>query len=335
MGFFAAFFGVLILLALSANNAENAREDSTSTSTPRERSARNTSEERSSRDNTSSSRESRNDTSAYEAPPKPPPPPLTPSQVEAKVASLYKKLDALKEDIRTLTLSSPESPYKNTVKLSRGNVSDEDPDREYLLLSVNGRATSSVNISNWYVRSYVTDEVALIPNGDRILARWRNPEENPIVLGPGEKAYLITGKSPINGSFKENMCSGYLREHEDFYPSLSSSCPNPRQEFERYGSHIKLDNDKCYAYIESLKSCTEPDEETYTRSKVGNACRAFIEDTFSYPNCIRLHRYDPYFSRVNDSWHIYLDERTDLWRPKREIIQLMDEYDRVVAVIEY
>ncbi len=338
-GFFVAFFGVLLFLALASGGGGGGLFGTSTPSGTGSETDGGTSAERDDftypRDNTPYTNSNTSNTPSYEAPPSPPPTPLTPTQVEDKVASIYRDLDRLENEIRTLKLWSPESPYKDKVQLSTGNVYDEDPDREYLLLSVNGSGTSSITISNWYIRSYVTDEVALIPNGDRILPKWRNPEDNPIVLSPGETAYLVTGESPIDGSFKENMCSGYLREHEDFYPSLSTSCPSPREEFDRFATNIELDNDKCYAYIESLQSCIEPDESTYTRSKVGSSCRAFIEDTFSYPNCVRLHRYDPYFSRTSHYWHIYLDERNELWRPKREIIQLMDENDRVVDVIEY
>ncbi len=260
---------------------------------------------------------------------------LSPSQVEARVASIYRDLDTLKEDIRKAKLWSPVSPYKGTVSLRAGNVYDENPDREYLILSMAANVTTTIDISKWYVRSYVTGEVGLIPNGDRILENWQNPEEEPIVLRQGEAAYLITGKSPISGSFKENACIGYLAKEETFFPSLSQSCPYPREELKRFGANIDLDNDKCYAFVDSLASCTEPDEETYTRSKVGGACRDFIEDTFTYKDCVRLHRYDPYFSRESAYWHIYLDERYELWRPRREIIQLIDGNDRIVDVIEY
>lgn len=327
-GFFVAFFAVIIFLAVMSAQ----RDTENVSGGPAEQSSATDSD-------TETYPESTNGGSSpspvYEAPAPQTEPALTEAQMEQRVASLYNDLNRLKEDVRVAKLTSPESPYKGLVNLTQSNAYTDDPDREYLTLSVNWSASTPINISNWYVRSYVTDEVALIPQGDRYLLNWRNPNEEPIVLGPGESAYLITGKSPIDGSFKENMCSGYIAKEEDFFPSLSQSCPYPRDEMKRFGTNIDLDDDECYTFVESLSSCTEPDEDTYTRRKVGSACQKFIENTFNYRDCVRLHRYDPYFSRQGTYWHVYLGERNELWRPRREIIQLMDENDRVVDVVEY
>jgi hypothetical protein len=260
-------------------------------------------------------------------------PPLTPAQVEEKVAAIYQKLDVLKKEIREATLREPRSPYSDRVSLSMGGVYDTDPDREYLLLRAEHTNTAGINISGWYLESYVTGEVAHIPDGDRLMERWRSPRETDIELLPGETAYLTTGDSPVVGSFRENICTGYLNDEATFYPSLTERCPYPKSELERFGK-IELDNDRCYDLIERLSSCTIPDDAIAGRSKVGGACSTFIEDTFNHNDCVRLHRFDPYFGR-DGYWRIYLDERKELWRAKREIIRLMDENDRVIDVLEY
>jgi hypothetical protein len=262
-----------------------------------------------------------------------PAPKLTPEQVEAKVAAIYRELDALKEDLRKARLSEPTSPARGLVTLSTGNVYETDPDREYLTLRTLSDNAEGVNISGWYLESYVTEERAGIPEGDRLIERWRSPVLDPIVLLPDDRAYLITGEAPLNTSFRENICTGYLSNEEDFFPTLARNCPHPKDELERFGE-IELDNDRCYDFVERLHTCALPDEELSSRTKIGGACNAFVDNTFNYNDCVRLHKNDPYFSR-DGYWRIYLDERTELWRSKREIIRLMDENDQVVSVLEY
>lgn len=263
----------------------------------------------------------------------PPTPELSPREVEERVATIYRELDELREDLREARLREPVSPYSGRVTLSSGNVYARDPESEYLMLRAESTNTTGVNVSDWYLESYVSEESASFPQGDRIIERWRSPASEDIVLLPGESAYLITGESPINTSFRENMCTGYLNDYETFHPYLSRSCPYPMDELKRYGK-IDLDDDRCYDFIERLGSCTTPEEESYERRIVGSVCSAFIEDTFNYNDCVRIHRYDPFFIR-DGYWHIYLEERTELWRSEREIIRLMDGDDKVISVLEY
>jgi hypothetical protein len=259
---------------------------------------------------------------------------MTPAEIERSVADIYKKLDALEADMREAQLREPASPYHTMVTLRRGNVYADDPEQEYLVLQADRQNTSDIPISHWYLESYVTGERAFIPDGTRILEKWRSPIESAIYLPPGETAYLVTGDSPIDTSFRENMCTGYLAYEGDFVPGLRRSCPRPADELERFGDTIDLDNDECYEYIERLGTCVTPEEETYTRAKIGGACSTFVEHTFNYNDCVLLHRYDPFFAR-DGYWRVYLGERDALWRDEREIIRLMDEEDRVISVIEY
>jgi hypothetical protein len=102
---------------------------------------------------------------------------------------------------------------------------------------------------------------------------------------------------------------------------------------ERYGN-IKLDNDECYAFVQQIGSCNVPTDEQIDKADIGGACLRFALNTLNYNDCVSLHRYDPYFEREG-YWHIYLDERNELWRREREIIRLMDADDRVIDVLEY
>lgn len=262
-----------------------------------------------------------------------PPQKLTPEQVERKVADIYRELDRLTKEVRALTLRSPASPYANLVRFSQGNARDDAPEREYLMLQAQSSNREPLNISNWYFESYVTGERAALPQGDRSIERWRYPQLNDIQLLPGETAYVLTGKSPIKASFHENICTGYLANEHTFYPSLQRSCPRPLDEMIRFGN-IALDNDACYAYVERIGTCTVPDGDDFGERGLSSGCRRFIERTLNHDDCVAKHRFDPFFDNVG-YWRIYLERRDNLWRREREIIRLIDENDRVVAVIEY
>lgn len=257
----------------------------------------------------------------------------TPAEVEQRVANIYRQLDSLSEELRRQKLREPVSPYAGKVVLSIGNTWSTDPESEYLTLRANSDNAESIAISDWYLESYVTDERAYLPEGDRTIERWRSPERENILLEPSESAYLYTGDSPIDVSFHENKCTGYFLEKETFPFGLSRSCPSPREEMERYGN-IALDNDECYAFVNSISACTVPKDKDMDDADIGSACRRFIENTLNYNDCILKHRTEPFFDNVGN-WQIYLGHDDELWRTEREIIRLLDGERRVIEVIEY
>ncbi len=254
--------------------------------------------------------------------------------VEAEIAEIYETLETLEEEARAVKLRSPESPYAGKLFLSVGNVSETVPKYEHLFLEASDTNASGISISGWKIESYVSDEEAIIPKGDRVLEDPYKPVKEPIVLLPGESAYLVTGDTFLNTSFRENICTGYLDERGTVYPSLSTSCPAPLDEMEASGE-ISLGNDDCYDFVETIGICETPSEKVVRDTpRLGNTCRDFILTTLNHDDCVRLHKNDPLFNREG-SWLIYLEESTDLWREEREIIRLLDSEGRVVDVIEY
>lgn len=332
LGFFLGLFVLLIILSLGASSGgllSGNKATSTPSAAPATGSAeKSTAQYEQQRTNSSTPIPTATKTTA-------PKPKLTPEQMERKVADIYRSLNRLSKEVRDLTLRSPISPYAGKVKLSAGTARQKDPEREYLMLSSQKSNKSPIDISDWYLVSYVTDESAAIPDGDRIIDRWRYPKESDILLLPGERAYVLTWESPIDTSFHENACTGYLAEEESFYPSLRRSCPRPLDEMKKY-ANIALDNDTCYDFVERIGTCKVPDEDAVESDEadLNGACRSFIFNTLNYDDCVAKHRYDPFFDDVG-YWFIYLNRDEELWRYEREIIRLMDENDKVVDYIEY
>lgn len=260
-------------------------------------------------------------------------PQLTNREIEQKIANNLAKLDSLKEELRVATLNEPVSPYRDRVTLQRGNAQSSDVEQEYIELQSNYGNTEDINISNWYVESYVTENSAAIPEGAAVFERRFFKKTDDIFLEPGERAYLLTKKSPVGISFEENMCTGYLANNEDFSPSLSFSCPVPEKEMLRF-ANIALDNDSCYDFVERINQCETADEDSIRRANLTGACRQFIERNLNYEDCVKNHRNEPFFDDVG-VWRIYFEREKELWRFEREIIRLIDENDQVIDVIEY
>ena len=255
--------------------------------------------------------------------------PLSPDQVQAEVARAQQTITDLKQGIADTKLWGTVSPYKDKITLQNGNVWSDDEDAEYLTLYAASDITIPINVSGWRIESTVTKNAGTIPQGNRKPKSRSDSTENDIMLTAGDTAYIVTGESPIGMSFRENMCTGYFAQFQEFTPSLSQQCPNPLTEMETFAK-IALDNDACYDFVETLSSCRIVNAD---RANVSKSCRTFADDTLSYTGCLKNHQYDAYF--LQSTWHIYLDENDDLWRGEREIIRLLDNEDRVVAVLKY
>ena len=63
------------------------------------------------------------------------------------------------------------------------------------------------------------------------------------------------------------------------------------------------------------------------------ACQEFIVKTANYDACVERHRTDKNFFK--DDWRLYLGRDEELWKEKREVIELRDEDGKLVDVVIY
>jgi len=255
----------------------------------------------------------------------------TPQEIESILYSAYQEVDRLKVEIAEAKLWANPSPYRDIITLSRGDVGSTDPDTEYLTLAMSQENRAPIDISAWRIESVVTNKQVSIPFGARLPKQGRINATERILLSPGESAIMLSGKSPTGGSFYENRCTGYFAENKTFYPSLSLSCPYPLDEMKRFGS-IGLDDDTCYAFVQTLSSCKNADADDAPK-KLSVACRTFVYSALTYQGCVDNHRTDPYFYK--GPWRIYLERNDNLWRTEREILRLLDDQGRTVSVLKY
>lgn len=257
---------------------------------------------------------------------------LSNAEIERHLADTLDDIDDLEKDLRELKIWGEVSPHAGEVSLRRGNVRTAYVDSEYLIITASTRNERAINITDWAVESYVTERRRWIEEGVRVYVRGRINKKNPIWLEPGERAYIITGDSPVGLSFHENICTGYLTNHQDFIPRLSRACPRPFDEMDDFAD-IRLDDDSCWEFVEDIRRCEVPVEEEIEDADLSRNCERFVEREFGYNACVENHRFDPYFDEGD--WYIYLDREEEMWRPEREIIKLTDRERRTVDVIEY
>jgi hypothetical protein len=246
------------------------------------------------------------------------------------------------------------------VQISRGNASSEyQPSQEYIVLKADYSNQAPVSITGWTLTNGRGQKLAIeskrfveqpstrvtIPTGTLLFDPSRNQVEGPIILNPGDRAYVITGsgqsygKYPIKTSFKTNKCSGYIEEQNgrELEPPLSGNqCPDLEEE-------VALDSlpDQCYDFVRDLSRCHIPKTgENYEgertvdgRTGIPKICVDFIKPYLNYGSCLKRHIGDPDF--FGNEWRIYLNQRWEMWAERRETITLSDASGNIIDQITY
>ena len=256
------------------------------------------------------------------------------------------------------------SPWYGLVSLGSGNArSTFQPNEEYIILSTSRRNQDSIAISGWILENgenrklqrvpgvtFVSDaDRARIPQGIEVLLGIKNEIMSSIILKPGDRAIITTGRVPssskinLAGSFRVNKCIGYLTEltRNDFKPALSQNCPRPKDEIDN-----ALIEDKCFDYISRLSRCHKPESEPF-RDRDGDLirkhldgvtglsdqCRTFVFSHYNYHNCVANHLGDKDF--LGNEWRVYLKQSFEMWDKEREVITLYDAEGRLVDQLRY
>jgi len=120
------------------------------------------------------------------------------------------------------------SPYEKRVRIQtvvRPSSSSLKPEEEYAFLrNADDSSKPPIVISGWTLENSQGKRYAIA--GAQKLALM-DVNETSVFLPPGAEAYVHTGPSPINVSFRENACTGYLNENNKFMPRLAERCPRP------------------------------------------------------------------------------------------------------------
>lgn len=249
-------------------------------------------------------------------------------------------IDSLKRQMRDAADFGTPSQYKGMVRISGGDISATNPKEEYVTLEASYDAPKNLSISGWRLEAVSTGYGATIPQGVE-LYRSANPLLAPIVLHPGDTAYVTTGEAPNDVSFRENSCMGYLNFNDEYHPEISGSCPSASDEYDRYYTGNKYLDTKCYDLAHDTYGCTTPRESR----GLSSPCIRFISTYLNYNGCVLTHQGDSDFKEP--TWHIFLGRseikgsrtaaRTygELWKGDRGAIRLLDAEGKTVDLYEY
>ena len=222
--------------------------------------------------------------------------------------------------------------YKKAIELYASYASATDASSEYITISISPRAQNAIIFDGWTLRSNVTGNSVSIAKASYLPRMGAINEEQTIKAYPGDTIIVTTGKSPIGTSFRINKCTGYLSQFQSFSPRLPKQCPRPEDEIPKeYNSGPNAFNDGCLDFIENIGICrinTNP-----LPLNMQSQCQDFVTRKLNYNACISDHSNEPDF--YGDEWRVYLKRDAELWKSRREIIELVDPSGNVVQSVSY
>ncbi len=214
------------------------------------------------------------------------------------------------------------------IRIGSSYTRSSDPRTEYVTIYAPRENRESVLISGLRLESAATGEGANIGDGVYLDFQKQPSIKQPIFLRPGGVAYVVTGKSLFGFSFQVNKCSGYLEQYHNFYPAISTRCPLFNSiELPRKPNQL---NDACLDFLDTLSICTE--YATFPRN-ITHECQNFIKERLNYGACVDRYKNDTDF--YSGGWRVYLERDQELWKSKRERIELRDRNGKFIDALVY
>lgn len=243
--------------------------------------------------------------------------------------SIQKEIDRVTVELKKAQNAALASEYTGKFTLHSGNAYSIEANREYLEVDVSPDIAGKVLITGWKIQSTITGKSITIGKGVELPYTNQINQVDSIFVNPGDVLYLNTGRSPIGVSFRTNLCTGYFSQFQEYNPTLRTNCPRPSDE--KLPQVPNNFNDSCLDYLDSLSSC---------RIQIGPLpvdmtpeCKSYINDKINYPTCILNHKSD--FTFYKPEWRIFLNQNSDLWKNRREVIELVDLKGKIVDTLSY
>ena len=224
------------------------------------------------------------------------------------------------------------SSYRGIVVLNHyvSGANSSDPGNEYVEIAVAQNAGTPVDISGWTLASDATGNMSVIPKGTEMPISGTINAGQDIMIAPGNRALIISGRSPIGASFRENKCIGYFSNFQKFSPTLPQNCPVPSDELASFYGFGYIRDVFCIDYVKALPRCqialTPPVNAT-------GVCQNFLVTYLNYNGCISAHRNDTDFK--GNTWRVYLGRTSPMWRTKYELVKLLDTNGKTVDAFSY
>ncbi len=249
---------------------------------------------------------------------------------QARLIELEAEYERLKgEADKQRTFGTP-SKYAGMVAIVNDVIGvRSEGSAEYLQISASYSNTSPIDMTGWVLESALTGtRVALPPAASPFMANGPNAVL-PLSVEPGGVVIVSSATSPVGVSFRENACTGYLGQFQEFNPPLQDDCPSPSEVLPMTMENLQRYGDACFDAVSNLPRCRFPT----TLPEVAGSCKAFLTEYLSYNGCVTQMRSRLQFQK--NEWRVFLGARTELWRDSHDAIRLLDAQGRTVSVFVY
>ena len=242
-----------------------------------------------------------------------------------KTRTVANKLYAVKSPVAPRVLQGkPAQPqtsaYKGKVQMSVSGTSSEPNSESVTIYNVSEK--DKISITGWIIENS-NGERFVIPKGHD-LPGFSAFAQDPILLRPGDRAYVNAGAQGKQMDFRTNLCVGYFSEFSDFNPAVYSSCPRPDT------SKLLHLKDICISLIESTPSCRMPKT---ANTFIDSTCSEYLSANLNYVGCVENYRSrNDFFS---NEWRIWMQRKGEFMRNTHDKIILKDPQERVAAEYSY
>lgn len=228
----------------------------------------------------------------------------------------------------TTTEDEATSFFKDNVSIRNVLAAKEsDPNREFVEIEASPWNKDTVVVTGWSLKTPAGKTIK-IGGAANIPKQGAINQETLIALEPGDRLVVATGRSPIGVSFRENICSGYLEQFQDFSPPINTPCPSATLDL----SKRNLAGDaSCGSFAARIDICETP--FTGFPGDISNACILYAENDLTYNGCVALHQNERFF--FTDTWRFYAGENKEIWNNKGGVVRLYDGSGSLVDSLAY
>lgn len=227
------------------------------------------------------------------------------------------------------TRESYEEKLKRSIRLSMGNAKKDHVNEEYIEISYSGYEFGGdkpdILLNGWLLENkrgekFVFGGIVALPYAGQI------NKESAFVVKPSSRIIVTTGASPLQASFRTNVCTGYFNQFNEFSPALRQDCPRPKDEPGKEDFQ-----DVCLDYIDQLPRCKIPLTNPPFRMEAN--CTRWITENVGYAGCVENHKADVGFYK--NEYRVYLGRPQEVWLNTRDTITLRDVRGNVIKMLEY
>lgn len=202
------------------------------------------------------------------------------------------------------------------------SVSESDPEKEYIALKVDPKQLNFLNLSDLELKNSLGEKVK-IGSAVQTFYQIELNDEKPIVINEETDLIISSGKSPVGNSFRENTCTGFLDQFQNFTPELTGECPSPKSILQDQGYSL---SNSCINHLETILNCSIVTE---LPEYLDENCKEAVRSHLNYNSCVLTQKDKPGFYK--NSWRVFLERNDELWKDRNETISILNSLGNVIS----